>query len=86
MNLLQPGTFDIETSHARAWQYYAETVYPGNENNFLARKCTSMKAVDVHNCVGPLYPMGIATPFNLKGKVITICQLCLVISFRQTYC
>lgn len=76
MSQLQPGTFDIESSHARAWHYYAETIYPGNENNFLARKCTSMKAVDKQNCLGPLYPMGYAAPFNLKGKHIICLAVC----------
>ena len=69
---LQPGTFDIASSHARAWQYYAESVYPGNENNFMAKKCTSLKSVDVNHCQGPLFPMGYATPFNLKGNSIKI--------------
>lgn len=64
---LQPGSYEPSTSHTRAWEYYAESVYPGNENNFLAKKCTSLKAVDVNNCQGPLQPMGYATPYNLKG-------------------
>lgn len=65
---LQPGTFDISASHGRAWKYYAESVYPGNEQNFMARKCTSMKELDSNYCNGQLYPMGYATPFNLKGN------------------
>lgn len=64
---LQPGSYDSSSSHARAYEYYAESVYPGNEDNFLAKKCTSLKDVNVNNCQGPLYRMGYATPFNLKG-------------------
>lgn len=65
---LQPGTFEITAAHSRAWKYFAETVYPGNEENFLARKCTSMKELDSRYCNGKLYPMGYAAPFNLKGN------------------
>lgn len=65
---LQPGSYDISSSHERAWRYYAESVYPGNENNFLAKKCSSLRAVDVKDCQGPMYAMGYATPFNLKGN------------------
>lgn len=64
---LQPGTYDISASHGRAWKYFAESVYPGNEQNFLARKCTSIKELDSY-CTGKQYPMGYAAPFNLKGN------------------
>ncbi|XP_055297238.1 vitellogenin-1-like [Sitodiplosis mosellana] len=65
---LQPGSFDVSSSHGRAWKYYAESVYPGNENNFLARECTSITALNNNNCLGPLIPMGYATPNTTKGN------------------
>lgn len=65
---LQPGCYDVSCSHGRAWEYYAESVYPGNEFNFMARKCSSIKDFLSQYCIGPLYPMGYATPINLKGN------------------
>lgn len=64
---LQPGSFDVSSSHSRAWKYYAESVYPGNEYNFLAKGCTSIKSLDT-NCIGPQVPMGMATPTSVKGN------------------
>lgn len=65
---LQPGSYDVSSSHSRAWIYYAETVYPGNEYNFLARECTSITALIKNYCKGVLVPMGFATPNNIKGN------------------
>lgn len=65
---LQPGSYSVSSSHSRAWKYYAESVYPGNENNFLARECTSMTALNKGYCIGPLIPVGYATPKNIKGN------------------
>lgn len=65
---LQPGCFDVFCSHSRAWQYYAESVYPGNEFNFMAKPCSSIKDFVSQFCNGASYPMGYATPINLKGN------------------
>ncbi|XP_031628399.1 vitellogenin-1-like [Contarinia nasturtii] len=68
MSPLQPGSFDVSSSHSRAWQYYAESVYPGQESNFLAKECTSMQAFETNCCHGPWISMGYATPTHVKGK------------------
>lgn len=64
---LQPGCMTIPCSHGRAWEYYAETVYPGNEANFLAVECTSMTALNSNYCKGKAIPMGFAAPNTSKG-------------------
>jgi lipoprotein lipase len=64
----QPGCVLIDCAHARSWHYYAETVYNGNENNFLARKCNSLRALNTGRCPGKNIPMGYATPMNTKGN------------------
>lgn len=68
LNALQPGCFSIHCSHGRAWQYYAETVYPGSENNFLAIRCTSMTALNSDLCHGKPVSMGYAISRNIKGN------------------
>lgn len=65
---LQPGCFTASCAHSRAWKYYVETVYPGNEYNFLARACSSLVALDSHECIGPLIPMGYAAFAYAKGN------------------
>uniref|UniRef100_A0A034VT37 Vitellogenin-2 n=1 Tax=Bactrocera dorsalis TaxID=27457 RepID=A0A034VT37_BACDO len=67
---IQNGCDDSVCSHQRSWQYYMESVYPGNEYNFLARRCTSLLRLDQGRCVGDEYPMGIATPIGLQGLFI----------------
>lgn len=46
----------------------AESVYPGNENNFMGVKCGSLTALNSNYCPGQSFPMGYATPKNLKGN------------------
>lgn len=65
---LQPGCFTVTCAHGRAWKYYVETVYPGNEYNFLARACTSLVALDSKYCIGVLVPMGYAALIYIKGN------------------
>lgn len=65
---LPPGCLSITCAHARAPELYAESVYPGNENNFLGVKCGSLTALNANFCPGKKYPMGYAVPFNLKGN------------------
>lgn len=68
VNPLQPGCFDIVCAHTRAPELYAETVYPGQENNMLGVKCGSLRALNSKKCRGKPNPMGFATPTNLKGN------------------
>lgn len=54
-------------SHARAWQYFAETVVPYNGRNFLPTNCT-LRAKDL-TCEPQQYPMGFyAQPSYPRGK------------------
>lgn len=65
---LPPGCLSIDCAHGRSIEYYAETVYPGNENGFMAVKCTSMRALNAGHCRGRPQPMGYATPSTVKGS------------------
>lgn len=65
---LPPGCLTITCAHGRAWEFYAETVYPGNENAFEGVKCGSLSALNSGYCPGHKYPMGYAVPHNLKGN------------------
>ncbi|XP_018792315.1 PREDICTED: vitellogenin-1-like [Bactrocera latifrons] len=67
---IQNGCNDSVCSHQRSWQYYMESVYPGNEYNFLAKRCTSLLRLDKGSCVGDEYPMGFATPLGLQGLFV----------------
>lgn len=55
-------------AHLRAYEFYAESVYPGNENGFLGVKCQSMFALNSGFCKGKGEPMGFATVTTLKGN------------------
>lgn len=63
-----PGCLTIVCSHQRAWEYYAESVYPGNEDNFLAKRCGSLHSYDINACMGKEVPMGYAATNNIKGN------------------
>lgn len=65
---LPPGCLSITCAHQRAPEFYAESVYPGNEFNFMGVKCGSLAAYNGKFCPGKPYPMGYATPHNLKGN------------------
>ncbi|XP_058831463.1 vitellogenin-1-like [Topomyia yanbarensis] len=65
---VQPGCLNPACSHARAWELYAETVYPGNENNLLATKCNSILSLDTGACPGKPIPLGFACPRTAKGN------------------
>lgn len=65
---LQPGCFDPTCSHSRAWELYAETVYPGNELNFKAIRCNSLFSLDSGRCPGDEIQMGFDVPTNIKGN------------------
>lgn len=68
MDPLPPGCVSITCAHSRAYEYYAESVLPGNENAFMGVKCGSMFALNSGFCPGKKEPMGYATPKNLKGN------------------
>lgn len=65
---LPPGCLTITCAHQRAPQFFAESVYPGNEYNFMGVKCGSLGALNAKYCPGRPVPMGYATPQNLKGN------------------
>ncbi|XP_053684141.1 vitellogenin-1-like [Sabethes cyaneus] len=65
---VQPGCLNPACSHARAWELYAETVYPGNEENLLATKCNSILSLDTGACPGNPIPLGFACPKTAKGN------------------
>lgn len=65
---LPPGCLSIDCAHGRAPEFYAESVYPGNENNFLAVKCGSLSALIANFCPGRKEPMGYAASPKLKGN------------------
>ncbi|KFB44439.1 hypothetical protein ZHAS_00012224 [Anopheles sinensis] len=47
-------------SHKRAWELYAETVYPENEKSLLAVKCNSLLSLKTGGCIGNPIPLGFA--------------------------
>jgi lipoprotein lipase len=63
-----PGCLTIFCSHSRAWEYFAETVYKGNENNFIGKKCGSLHSLDIDACIRKDIPMGYACPKDAKGN------------------
>lgn len=65
---LPHGCLRIDCAHELSWRYYAESVYPGNENGFMGVKCTSLSGLNDGYCPGKSVPMGYAVPFNLKGN------------------
>lgn len=67
-NPLPPGCITISCAHGRAPEFYAETVYPGFEENFLGVKCTSLKALRSDFCNGEKVVMGYAASSKAKGN------------------
>ncbi|XP_016979917.1 vitellogenin-1-like [Drosophila rhopaloa] len=65
---LPAGCLSASCAHQRSWEYYAETVYPGNEGNFMATRCTSMSKLREFRCSGNGVPMGYDVPQNIKGN------------------
>ncbi|XP_065357143.1 vitellogenin-1-like [Calliphora vicina] len=65
---IKPGCFTLGCSHSRSWKYYAESVYPGNEYNFMGTRCNSLKKKEDGFCNGYTYPMGIEVPLMLRGN------------------
>ncbi|KAM7350122.1 vitellogenin-1-like [Cochliomyia hominivorax] len=65
---IKPGCSMLGCSHVRSFEYFTESVYPGNENNFLGVRCTSLRNVNNGFCNGAKFPMGLATPHYLRGN------------------
>lgn len=68
VNPLPPGCLTIICAHARAWEFFAETVYPANQNAFLATKCNSVTSLNSGKCAGKRIAMGYACPIGAKGN------------------
>ncbi|XP_030571402.1 vitellogenin-1-like [Drosophila novamexicana] len=47
---IKPGCLTIGCSHTRAVEYFAESVYPQQERNFLGFKCRSWKELERRKC------------------------------------
>lgn len=67
VNPLPPGCFSMSCAHHRAVAFFAESVFPGNEYNFIGIKCDSLSSLNSNFCRTQGHPMGYATPHNLKG-------------------
>ncbi|XP_030386745.1 vitellogenin-1-like [Scaptodrosophila lebanonensis] len=65
---LPTGCLSVTCAHARAWRYYAETIFPGNERNFLGKRCSSLTSLRENRCPGIAQPMGYAVPHDLRGN------------------
>ncbi|KAM7350121.1 vitellogenin-1-like [Cochliomyia hominivorax] len=64
---IQSGCLKLGCSHTRAVEYFTESIYPGNENNFLAAYCP-FDNLKKNDCDGPYkYSMGLTSPYDLKG-------------------
>ncbi|XP_041450712.1 uncharacterized protein LOC111074106, partial [Drosophila obscura] len=50
---IQPGCLTIGCSHTRAVEYFAESAYPQQENNFMATKCSSWDELRRRDCSNP---------------------------------
>lgn len=66
-NPIPPGCESLTCAHGRAWEYYVESIYPGNEFGFMSNVCTSFIALSSKNCKGERHPMGIACPNHIRG-------------------
>lgn len=63
------GCLHMICAHARAWEIYAESVYPGNEENFMSAKCNSQNKLIRGKCGELNVPMGyLEKHFNTKGN------------------
>ncbi|XP_061386578.1 vitellogenin-1-like [Musca vetustissima] len=64
---IQPGSLQFSCSHLRSVDYYIETAYPGNEGNFMGKRCDSIENLNNGHCDGLDHPMGYSTPHDLEG-------------------
>lgn len=64
---VQNGCLFFECSHSRAVEYFAESVYPDQEQDFLASKCDSMKNMHDKTCNFSHTVMGYEVDKNASG-------------------
>uniref|UniRef100_A0A1I8PUE8 Lipase domain-containing protein n=1 Tax=Stomoxys calcitrans TaxID=35570 RepID=A0A1I8PUE8_STOCA len=69
LDVIKPGCsrLTLLCSHERAIFYFAESVYPQNENNFLTKQCNNMDELLKKKCMGPNAFMGLAADPNIRG-------------------
>lgn len=65
---LQPGCWTITCAHSRAYEYFAESVYENNGQNFIGTQCNSISALRNGRCTTKHIPMGIDTPHTARGN------------------
>lgn len=65
---LQPGCWTIMCAHSRAYEYFAETVFENNGNNFIGTQCNSLSSLRDGKCTSRRIPMGIDTPATARGN------------------
>jgi hypothetical protein len=63
----QHGCLTSICSHSIAVQQYIDSVWPGQENKFMAKKCESWSAMDKNGCRGNEIAMGFAVPLRATG-------------------
>ncbi|KAH8379975.1 hypothetical protein KR009_008299 [Drosophila setifemur] len=65
---IQPGCLTIGCSHTRAVEYFAESAYPGQEKNFLGKKCYTWDKLRRRECsAGDVSSMGYEINPRAKG-------------------
>ena len=65
-----PGAQNVIEAACRPVRYFAETVIPGNENDFPARAVSSLKQYENNAAYAKRAYMGINTQTNVKGDYI----------------
>lgn len=68
--LIQNACRTPQCSHEIVWKYYAESVYPNNERDFLAQRCNTLYSLQDGRCNGSEFPMGYAVPHFLIGSYV----------------
>ncbi|XP_054727599.1 vitellogenin-1-like [Anastrepha obliqua] len=67
---IAPGANNVVEASMRATRYFAETVRPGNENNFPALAANSLSQYENNEGTGNRAYMGIDTNFDLEGDYV----------------
>lgn len=65
---LPPGCLNIFCAHQRSWEYFVETIFPGNEYNFMATPCVSITRLRNGKCRDPQVPMGYMLNSTARGN------------------
>lgn len=64
----KPGCgISIRCSHEISVQYFAESVYPENERNFVGRQCRNLEELKAESCNGPKSIMGFGNTGVARG-------------------